>query len=190
MLEPCAPVQPNPPSSRVARLALHAAENPANSCKPYPQKATSEIAASILAPPPSGAPRPPADLPAAGSRLKADRAPAAECADCSKDYRPSHSPEQYRAIRAGTKTEWARRDPAAWGRGRSRRIPSDTGANRHEAPEFPSPIFHWQIARDRDGTARNRRRRGARQFSVAAPRREFPAPLRAGIACDSRGFLR
>src|SRR5258707_9560253 len=194
MLKPCAPAPPNPPSRRATPLAPHAAGNPANNCMPYLRKANSEIGASILAPLPFGAPPLLADLPAADIHPKGDTARAAEYADCSKDSRPSHSLEQYSGTRAATKTEWAPRDPAASGRSRSRRIPSDTEANLRAAPEFRGPIFrqfsHRGIAPDRDGTARCQTRRRARRFSVAEPLREFPAPLRAEIACDSQGFLR
>src|ERR1700687_5954691 len=189
MLKPSAPIRRNPPSPRATRPAPHAAENPANSCTPSQQESNSETAASILAPLPSAAPRPPADLPAARIHPKADTAPAAEYADCSKDSPPSGSQEQYSATPAETKTEWSPQDPTVSGRSRLRRIPSDTESNPHAAPEFLDPIFHWQIAPDRDRKARCQTRRRARQFSSPAQRPGFPAQPRAGIACDSQSFL-
>src|SRR5690348_16380554 len=136
MLKPFAPVRRNQPIARGARPARHAAENPANNCTPCPQKANSEIASSTRAPHSFAAPRRPGDLPAARSHPKADTAPDAEYADCSKDFPPSNSPGKYAATRAATKTESAPPNPAASDRSRSRQIPSDTEANPHTAPEF------------------------------------------------------
>src|SRR5260370_391337 len=70
----------------------------------------------------------------------------------------------------------------------------DPEARPRAAPEFLGPISrqlsHRGIAPDRDGAAACQTRRRARRFSVAAPLREFPAPLRAEIACAFQNFLR
>src|SRR5580704_733745 len=107
MLRPSSLFPPNPPNLRATQLAPHGARNPANSCTLCLQKADSEIAASALAPRPSAAPHRPVDLPAARIHPKADTAPAAEYADCSRDFPPSNSPKRYSATPAETKTESA-----------------------------------------------------------------------------------
>src|ERR1700676_1199549 len=86
--EPCGLIPLNRPSPLAARPAPHAVENPANNCMLCLQKSDSRIAASILARLPFAARRLAADLPAAGIHQKADTTRAAECADCSKGFRP------------------------------------------------------------------------------------------------------
>src|SRR5882672_3206330 len=184
--KPSALAQPNPPNPRAEQPAPHAAENPANNCTPCPQKANSEIAASTLAPHPSAAPHPPADLPAAHTHPKEDTAPAAEYADCNKDSQPSNSPKQYSAIPAMTKTESAPPNPTASDRSRQRQTPSDKESNPREALEFPDPTSHSRRAPDQAGTARYQKQKRAPLFSIPAQPPGFPAPLRAGIASDSQ----
>src|SRR5882672_6095245 len=184
--KPSALAQPNPPNPRAEQPAPHAAENPANNCTPCPQKANSEIAASTLAPHPSAAPHPPADLPAAHTHPKEDTAPAAEYADCSRGCQPSNSPKQYARIRAMTKTESAPPNPTASDRWRQRQIPTDTESTPHDSREFPARVFHWRTAPDQADTAQYQKQKRAPQFSNQAQRPEFRAPPHAEIACDSQ----
>src|SRR5882757_9965964 len=182
--KPSALAQPNPPNPRAEQPAPHAAENPVNNCTPCPQKANSEIAASILAPHPSAAPHRPADPPAAHTHPKEDTAPAAEYAGCSKDSPPSNSPKQYARIRAMTKTESAPPNPTASDRSRQRKIPTDTESDRRATREFPARVFHLQTAPDQAGTAQYQKQKRAPQSSNPAQHHESPAQLRARIACD------
>src|SRR5207248_3246770 len=86
--EPSAPGPRCPPRLLESPLEPHAAKNPVSSCTHFPQKSNWESAASIDESHSSVWQRPPVGLPAVDIHPRADRAPAAECADRNKDSLP------------------------------------------------------------------------------------------------------
>src|ERR1700719_1073884 len=90
--KPFDPVLRNRPIPGAPRLALRAAENPADMNKPIRQKSNWEISPSRSAWSPSVERRRAADPPGADTRRTADRARAAERGDCNRDFRQLDSP--------------------------------------------------------------------------------------------------
>src|SRR5450631_1352459 len=99
-----APIPPDRPTLRAPPPVPHAEENPANNCTPSPSQSNWETPLSTPAPPPSAAPRQSTDPPAADTHPKADKAPVAAHADCSKDSPPSNSPAKSPAPPATSRT--------------------------------------------------------------------------------------
>src|SRR6266576_3856507 len=120
----------------------------------------------------------------------ADRAPAAEYADCSKDSPPSYSPAECPTLPAATKIESSPSSQSAWDHSDSLRIPSDTESNSPRIPEFPDQVFHSLTKPGQDETARNQMRKTAHQCEFPAPSSAPLAPLPAGIACGFQNSLR
>src|SRR5258705_4271775 len=104
------------------------------------------------------------------------------------------STEKYPALRAKTTTGWPPPNPAGWDRPLPRKTPNYRKANPQRARESRGPtsrhFFHREIAPDRAGTAQYQKPKRARQFSSPEQRPEFPAQLRAEIACDFQNFPR
>src|SRR6476661_1931841 len=81
------------------------------------------------------------DLPPVDIRPTADTAPAAEYADCNKDFPPSNSPAKFSGLPAARETVSFPSNRAASGPSGSRQNPSDKESSAHVLPECPVPIY-------------------------------------------------